>query len=147
MFDTKRVFLLITLIIATGCSGNNWTAHSLAPRETKHISTDQTTTRKLSSAAEPLDKENLQKAIALIMVRKYVKAEDILLGLVEKFRLTKSEHQAATTLFWLGYCAEKQHNAMNAIYYYDQVIMKYPDTVVSQQAKMRKKSIEDSIRK
>ena len=65
-------------------------------------------------------------AVALVYQFRYYEAQRKFTAVLPQLRHAGDDQRAAETLFWLGYCAEKQGAAAQARTYYEQVVVEYP---------------------
>ncbi len=65
----------------------------------------------------------------------YAQAIRQFLLLLEQFRRDGHDHYAARTLFWLGFCYEKQSNATQAQAAYRRILRDYPQSDVASRAR------------
>ena len=86
-------------------------------------------------------------ALGLISSGKYAEAERDLRVIHESATPASSADILAETVFWLGYCLEKQGNNEQAVIAYAEVLKKYPNTPSAQQAKLRLTQIKVSAGK
>ena len=65
----------------------------------------------------------------------YAQAIRQFLLLLEQFRRDGHDHYAARTLFWLGFCYEKQNNSTQAQAAYRRILRDYPHSDVAGRAR------------
>jgi hypothetical protein len=94
------------------------------------------------------DVDALNEAVAAIArtedPRRFEDASKRLASLLPRFEAAGENALAAQTLFWLAYCYEKTGRKDDAAVFYDQIIRKYPETRVAEQAKSRRQEITPS---
>jgi len=76
--------------------------------------------------------------------KRYEEASKKLAALLPRFEAAREDSLAAQTLFWLAYCYEKTGRKDDAVVFYDQIIRKYPETRMAEQAKSRRDDIKSS---
>ena len=79
----------------------------------------------------------LDEAVALASELRYVQAEAKLKDLLAAFQSAQDHRRAGETMFWLGYCSEKQGRIDEARDFYDRLVKGYPDTQACRQARSR----------
>jgi len=73
--------------------------------------------------------------------QRYAEAQALLAPLVPAFAKAGDTDRASRSLFWLGFCHEKQGRPQTASDLYAQVIERYPDTPAARQAATRLKDL------
>jgi len=81
------------------------------------------------------------EAVALVYQFRYHEAQRKFTAVLSQLRRVGDDQRAAETLFWLGYCAEKQLAASQARRYYEQVVAEYPNARAASLAQERLKSM------
>lgn len=76
--------------------------------------------------------------------KRHEEASKKLAALLPRFQAAREDALAAQTLFWLAYCYEKTGRKDDAVVFYEQVLRKYPDSRVAEQARSRRDEIKAS---
>ncbi|MBN1943809.1 MAG: tetratricopeptide repeat protein [Phycisphaerae bacterium] len=112
-----------------------------APDESREKPAENSTTRLLPRRVAPEDVEAFQNAVERISRLEYGPAEAELRFLLVRFESVDDPKYVSQSLFWLGYCCEKQHATDLARDYYQRLIEHYPETRPGLLAKQRRKHL------
>ncbi len=82
----------------------------------------------LATPAAVQTSAEFDEAVTLITDAKYAEAEVKLNRLLPLYKRSGDGRRTAETLYWLGFCSEKQGRIGTAIQLYQEVIKDYPDT-------------------
>jgi TolA-binding protein len=85
----------------------------------------------------PRDIEDFDAAVEMVTRLEYAAAEREFRQLLVRFGATDEVKYVTETLFWLGYCLEKQSLVDEARKYYQRLADKYPDSPAAGQARRR----------
>ena len=80
----------------------------------------------LPPRATQRDVATLEEAVALAMNFEYAIATGKLLQVAPRFEAAGDKRRAADSLFWLGFCHQKQGKSAEARQVYTTVVQKYP---------------------
>ncbi|MCD4825863.1 MAG: tetratricopeptide repeat protein, partial [Phycisphaerae bacterium] len=122
-----------------GCANSGyalWTTHASPENSDK----SRLHTKSVASGARlasPEDVAAFDAAVELATQLRYPEAERKFRPLLERFVAADNVHYASETLFWLGYCSEKQGRLDAAEQFYNRVIAEYPQTPAADQAQRR----------
>jgi TolA-binding protein len=123
--------LFIVLAVFAGCGVPVFSERHMSPSAPVRAAEG-------AAPVTPEDEAKFRAAKDLIMELRYAEAERLLEDLVKKFERAGRFDYASKSLFWFGYCAEKLSRMPDALFRYDGVIEKYPDTRAAEQARIRK---------
>ena len=144
------VMLILTGGILAGCSSGSWNGGGLsAPVQTatpvepaeKPVEHPVGDSRKFQPPrdAAPEDVEAFLNTVDQISRLEYSQAEGELRVLLVRFESVDDPRYVSETLFWLGYCCEKQGVIDQARDYYQRAVEHYPDSRPGRQAAQRLK--------
>jgi TolA-binding protein len=88
--------------------------------------------------------DRFDRAVSLISHFEYAKAEAILRPLVVRYRRAGGTDKVARSMFWLGYCLEKQAEIEPAAVLYREVIRSHDGTAAATQAARRLEQIRQA---
>ena len=80
---------------------------------------------------------DFDNAVVLATDLKYAEAEAKLSQLLPIFEAASDHRRSAETMFWLGYCNEKQGRRARAMSFYERVVKDYSDSRASREAGRR----------
>ncbi|MBN1554380.1 MAG: tetratricopeptide repeat protein [Phycisphaerae bacterium] len=140
------MFLFLAVVmVQSGCEMNrNWRSERKDPPQTNDTSQageDSAVgdSRKFQSPREvaPEDIEAFQNAVEQVSRLEYGAAESELRQLLVRFESVDDPKYVSETLFWLGYCCEKEGVTEQARDYYQRVVEHYPQTRPGMRAQER----------
>jgi hypothetical protein len=87
------------------------------------------------------DREAFDEGVALVSQLRYTEAQQRFQRVLRWFQALGDSPMAAETLFWLGFCNEKQGRTALAWEYYDRLLKQYPTSAAAGQATRRRAAL------
>lgn len=91
--------------------------------------------------------QEFNAAVALVAEQRYQEAAANFNGIFQAFEAGGDEDGAAESMFWIGFCQEKQQRGDQARDLYKRLISKYPETPAARQAAERLARLPAGLRR